>query len=115
MIATALQKDGKWADCDPLKSLWDSPSLARENVATRMEPVFLEVAAIVGACTMPMLAHGIKTMAFEPAAPNLFYQTSSVLANSGYQGRLTPFPYAASDVPSTNKLYVAKGNAGNAW
>jgi len=112
-VSGSISGSGHWSDCNVLTTLWDAPSYA-SNQAKATEPKFLEVGANVGACTAPMLSKGVRTVAFEPAAPNLFYLTSTIISNPGFDQRVDVFPYAASDKVDEQTIHIARGNAGNA-
>jgi FkbM family methyltransferase len=108
-----MKEKGLWRDCLPLRPLWEAASLSSSR-ALASEPYFLEIGANVGCCTAIMITQGIRTVAFEPGAPNLFYLTSTVVANEGFSDHLTLYPFAASDSYSEMTLYVAEDNAGHA-
>lgn len=101
-------------DCPKLSDLWvnlpcpsDRPCCSRD--------IYLEIGANIGACLMQMLAREdvAYAIAFEPSPANLFYLTSSVLANQDVAGKLSLYPLALGSKSGSHSIYAESGNAGN--
>ena len=74
LISDVVARDGRWRECDALVPLW-------RETADEPAGLFVDVGANIGACALPLLRLGARTLAFEPLRVNLAYLTRSVLAN----------------------------------
>jgi len=54
-----------------------------------------------------------RAVAFEPSPANLFYLTSSVLANPGFSAKLSLHAKALGNASTHHQLYSERGNAGH--
>jgi FkbM family methyltransferase len=114
LLSDTVANNGRWGDCDSLLALWQQ-SLARHPPPPDVVPVFVDVGANIGACTLLMLRAGYRVVAFEPLSSNLFYLTQSLLALGADAVRnATLYPVACGRAAATHDIYVEPGNAGNA-
>ncbi len=107
-MSVRIASAGRWADCDALVDLW------RETAAAGGGGVFVDAGANIGACSLVMLGLGATTIAFEPLPVNLFYFTSSVLANDRrLRERLTLHALALGNTSGAVTMFSQPGNRGN--
>lgn len=119
VVSSTIRAVGRWASCDEhVKGFMEASSEADGiHVLERTRGVFLEAGANIGACTLTLLAAGASVVAFEPSPSNLFYLTSSILANQkefpDWSSRLVLYPVALGDERKSSVIYESRGNAGN--
>lgn len=114
VVSSQIKQRGHWADCTVLPTMWDKlPCPAdKPNCA---KGLYLEIGANIGACLLMMLSKGdvAHAMAFEPNPANLFYLTSSVMANPSVSDKLSLYPVALGSRSGSHAIYTQRGNAGN--
>ena len=131
LLADAVRKRGYWPECADLpamlrasgggdghgdrSSTWDS----NQNVS--LPPLFVDVGANVGACSLHVLmATGADVLAFEPGGDNLAYATStfvrmaSMPAGPSVHSRLLLVRAGLGASVQDLELHQAVGNAGHA-
>lgn len=124
VISDSFRKVGNWPDCADLSKLWESvPARTSWRRFSAFAPcgglggrkLFVDVGANIGACTLQMLARPdvLNVVAFEPNPENLFYLTSSVLANKDYAAKLALYPLALGSRRGEFRLWVDRSNPGN--
>jgi FkbM family methyltransferase len=106
-VSGSIQGGGSWEDCHVLTHL-----LA---VANRGAAVYMDIGANIGACVMQVLFTTNATiLAFEPNPRNLFRLTSTLInLPEELKNRVTLFPVALGDEPSTTSIVTSPVNAGN--
>jgi FkbM family methyltransferase len=111
-VSSQIIEFRKWNDCGILSKLWSLQTVVNDDIA-KEDPYFLDVGSNIGSCVFPFLANNVRSIAFEPVDANLFYFTSTVLANNGFHKNLRLYKAAASDSVGTQKIYTEDANAGN--
>jgi FkbM family methyltransferase len=112
-ISDYVKKAGRWSDCDSLATLW------QRNSSHGGPAVYLEIGANIGTCLLPMIARPdvVSGIAFEPNPKNLFYLTSSILANKAVNKDITRkavvYPFALGEANNKQPMYMQTGNHGN--
>jgi FkbM family methyltransferase len=121
-ISRHVRNKGYWIGCDHYVEMWHNQRTREDNSKGRLGgdklDVVVEVGANIGACTLQLLLHTNATvLAFEPSPLNLFHLTESLhrtaLGNPSIASRVTVFPIAVGDFNGSDRIFVAKGNAGN--
>ena len=106
-LSLELQRIGYLEDCLTLYKI--SQQISGKGI-------FIDVGANVGACSIPMAASGMTTLAFEPMPSNLHYFTKSVLVNQHRLGNLPKLHVFAAALGATSKyitLHSQSDNFGN--
>eukprot|EP01068_Selenidium_serpulae_P016299 Selendium_serpulae@DN6284_c2_g4_i1.p1 len=109
LLSDTVRRTGKWAECAPLVKLWDTSPAAQSGAS----PIFLDVGANLGICSLLMLKRGAKTVAFEPQPSNLFYLTSSLLMNPDVIENVELWPLGLGDSHSQKTILNDLGNLGH--
>lgn len=95
-------KDGYWPECKHFQQFW---------LHHKLDGVFLDVGANIGACSLLMAANRIPVISFEPIPSNLFYFVESLRENKGFN--ITVYPLGASSAHNTTIIFAEDGNWGN--
>jgi FkbM family methyltransferase len=107
MVSEIVRSRGTLTECEWLLRKWIS-------IRPGKQAIFVDAGANIGACTILLAAHGAITISFEPSPSNLFYFTSTVLAQpEEVRRRITVFPYGLGDTTGNHVLYAQPGNQGN--
>jgi len=113
LISDTIVSKGYWHDCPGLLSIWEmmkgeSPDLG--------PPVFLDIGANIGSCSLLMLNAQAKVVSFEPLPHSLYYYSRSVLGidKAAKRNNLTLFNVGCGKDYAQEKIFVARNNAGNA-
>lgn len=121
-ISRHVRDKGYWIGCDHYVAMWRAQRTKESNGSgkhrTHRKDVVIEVGANIGACTLQLLLQTNATvLAFEPSPLNLLHLTESlhrtVLSNPLLASRVAVFPIAVGDTNGSDRIFVAKGNAGN--
>lgn len=121
-ISQHIRKKGYWVGCDRYVEMWHTHHQKENNLKGRTGgqhfDIIVEVGANIGACTLQLLLQTNATiLAFEPSPLNLFHLTETLhkttLGNPLLASRVTIFPIAVGDSNKSDRIFVAKGNAGN--
>jgi len=115
IVSSSIRSHGRWGDCDELVTLWKLNSFSAPEIqATDSEGIFVDAGANIGACSLLMAVFGKRTYGFEPSKANMFYLTSSAMANTAQiRDKLNIFTMGIGEAHMRVPLYFAKGNAGN--
>lgn len=109
-VSTAIAESKVYPDCLMLSSLWSRVSEFSDDGERE---VFVDVGANIGACTMFMASHGIRTISFEPNPSNLFYLRHSVNQNFHISPFVSIVGVGLGDVDRKFNIYSQNGNFGN--
>lgn len=121
-ISRHVRTKGYWVGCDHYVEMWHTQrtrgSTRKREIGGEKRDVIVEVGANIGVCTLQLLLQTNATvLAFEPSPLNLFYLTESLyraaLVNPSLAKRVTIFPIALGDFNGPDRIFIAKGNAGN--
>lgn len=106
LISNEIRQNHHWYDCDTLMYLWITH--------TKLDPngIFVDIGANIGACSLLMLAKGIKTVAFEPVPLNLNLFTISLLFNQSFADNIELYPIALGSYRNKSTIYVDPINWG---
>lgn len=120
IVSDSIRESGRWSSCDSHARTFKRAvrrGIEKHDPQNETLDVFLEAGANIGACTLTLLAAGAKVVAFEPSPSNLFYLTSSILANRerfpNWTDRLKLYPVALGESNADSRIYESRGNAGN--
>lgn len=120
IVSDSIRRRGRWSSCDgnaaTFKRAGRRSAKGHDSQKETLD-IFLEAGANIGACTLTLLAAGANVIAFEPSPSNLFYLTSSILANKDefpdWADRLKLYPVALGAHNAESLIYESAGNAGN--
>lgn len=125
LLADAIRGRGFWPECADLPAMLGiSAGAATDSAAA--PPLFLDVGANVGACSLHMLlTTGAHVVAFEPGADNVAYASQTFLRLADGAGgdsgvlpdarrRLLLLRTGLGRKPTAELLHQAVGNAGHA-
>jgi len=115
IVSNGIREKGYWEDCPALATLWTSLPDRSGQVGDGHNKLYVDIGANIGACLLPMMARPDvkKALAFEPNPKNLFYLTSSILANPDTKAKVTLYPVGLGKETSKLPIYMENGNAGN--
>ena len=106
LISDVVARDGRWRECDALVPLW-------RETADEPAGLFVDVGANIGACALPLLRLGARTLAFEPLRVNLAYLTRSALANGPMRWFLSLYAVALGSAAGEVDVFSQRSNRGN--
>jgi FkbM family methyltransferase len=114
VLSDTIRKKGTWDECSRLVEMWNYES-RKENKATTLPKVFVDIGANIGSCVLQMLLEtDAVVLAFEPNPRNLFPLTSTLLLlEPKLRNRVYVFPIGIGEMTGsasvTNDL---RSNAG---
>lgn len=107
LISEAILEKGNWDDCNQLLLMWKKSLLDHPS----SNPVFVDIGANIGACSLLMLAAGVRVIAFEPVPDNQYYFSRSIL-NSNWRDKIQLYPVGCGADYSEHDIFLAPGNFG---
>jgi len=116
IVSDSMKAGGMWADCPSLASWWNFlPDRSSLHGASNAEKLYMDIGTNIGACLLPMVARPDVpvAMGFEPNPENLFYVTSSILANPQTKEKIRLYPFALGNDDETLSMYTEDGNKGH--
>lgn len=105
---------GYWFDCLALSEWWVRTPCPPDRPECN-KSIYMDIGANIGACLMQMVSrHDVaQAFAFEPSRSNLFYLTSSILANPSSAHKTFLWPMGLGESAAVHTVYEEPGNAGN--
>jgi len=115
VVSDAVKYQGGWGDCPALVSWWRFLQDRTGKSEAGHGKFYADIGANIGSCLLPMMAQPDveNALAFEPNPANLFYLTSSILANPQIKQKVKLYPFALGSGTKTKPIYTEAGNAGN--
>lgn len=114
IVSSHVLEHGVWQDC-PLLAHWWGDVPCPPHLPNCSKNTYMDIGANIGTCLMQMIARNdvAKAYAFEPSPANLYYLTSSILANPSSASKVALWPVGLGSSRASHALYEEPGNAGN--
>ena len=117
-ISCNIAMHGQWEDCKALAKAWKlAMSYPRGRGYSNAPPLFVDIGANIGACTLHMLSCAdLSVVAFEVNPKNMAVLARSLAANSDLQSRVVLYDMGLGDADlDAVPMAWSPANFGNTW
>ena len=112
-VSDTIVTTGQWGDCLPLIDMWTK---VKDNHPQLGSPLYVDIGANIGSCSMMMLNAGAEVISIEPVPQSAYYYTRSILAlpDVSKKDKVKVYNVGCGRDYSTHQIFVAATNAGQA-